>query len=82
MSVLVLKMREVSCGIEARGDDLSVAVQVMNVTPEQLSNVGLWQYLRGYLGESAGPHSYRWHQVAFVLVTIRDSALQWWHQCG
>ncbi|NXG43092.1 URFB1 protein, partial [Psilopogon haemacephalus] len=58
VSVLVLKMREVSCGIEARGDDLSVAVQVMNVTPEQLSNVGMWQYLRGYLGlcpAAAGP---------------------------
>ncbi|XP_068015935.1 bridge-like lipid transfer protein family member 3A isoform X2 [Melanerpes formicivorus] len=53
VSVLVLKMREVSCGIEARGDDLSVAVQVMDVTPEQLSNVGMWQYLRGYL--AAGP---------------------------
>ncbi|KFV71674.1 UHRF1-binding protein 1, partial [Dryobates pubescens] len=53
VSVLVLKMKEVSCGIEARGDDLSVAVQVMDVTPEQLSNVGMWQYLRGYL--AAGP---------------------------
>ncbi|XP_010005425.1 PREDICTED: UHRF1-binding protein 1 [Chaetura pelagica] len=51
VSVLVLKMSEVSCGIEARGDDLSVAVQVMNVVPEQLSNVGMWQYLRGYLGD-------------------------------
>ncbi|NXY87635.1 URFB1 protein, partial [Alcedo cyanopectus] len=50
VSVLVLKMDEVNCGIEARGDDLSVAVQVMSVVPEQLSNVGMWQYLRGYLG--------------------------------
>ncbi|XP_064894484.1 bridge-like lipid transfer protein family member 3A isoform X2 [Columba livia] len=49
VSVLVLKMNEVNCGIEARGDDLSVALQVMNVVPEQLSNVGMWQYLRGYL---------------------------------
>lgn len=52
MSVLVLKMNEVNCGIEARGDDLSVALQVMNVVPEQLNNVGMWQYLRGYLGKS------------------------------
>ncbi|KAM4645939.1 bridge-like lipid transfer protein family member 3A isoform 4-T6 [Amazona ochrocephala] len=49
VSVLVLKMNEMNCGIEARGDDLSVALQVMNVVPEQLSNVGMWQYLRGYL---------------------------------
>ncbi|KFZ66914.1 UHRF1-binding protein 1, partial [Podiceps cristatus] len=51
VSVLVLKMNEVNCGIEARGDDLSVALRVMNVAPEQLSNVGMWQYLRGYLGD-------------------------------
>ncbi|XP_026720182.1 UHRF1-binding protein 1 [Athene cunicularia] len=49
VSVLVLKMNEVNCGIEARGDDLSVALQVTNVVPEQLNNVGMWQYLRGYL---------------------------------
>ncbi|XP_074420186.1 bridge-like lipid transfer protein family member 3A [Larus michahellis] len=49
VSVLVLKMNEVNCGIEARGDDLSVALQVMSVVPEQLNNVGMWQYLRGYL---------------------------------
>ncbi|XP_054659634.1 bridge-like lipid transfer protein family member 3A isoform X3 [Grus americana] len=52
VSVLVLKMNEVNCGIEARGEDLSVAVQVMNVVPEQLNNVGMWQYLRGYLVRS------------------------------
>ncbi|KAM6044532.1 bridge-like lipid transfer protein family member 3A isoform 1-T1 [Chlamydotis macqueenii] len=49
VSVLVLKLNEVNCGIEARGDDLSVALQVTNVVPEQLNNVGMWQYLRGYL---------------------------------
>ncbi|XP_075578666.1 bridge-like lipid transfer protein family member 3A [Pelecanus crispus] len=49
VSVLVLKMNEVNCGIEARGDDLSVALQVRNVVPEQLNNIGMWQYLRGYL---------------------------------
>ncbi|XP_068275265.1 bridge-like lipid transfer protein family member 3A [Nyctibius grandis] len=49
VSVFVLKVNEVNCGIEARGDDLSVAVQVMNVVPEQLNNIGMWQYLRGYL---------------------------------
>lgn len=45
-------MNEVNCGIEARGDDLSVALRVMNVVPEQLNNVGMWQYLRGYLGKT------------------------------
>ncbi|XP_054251974.1 bridge-like lipid transfer protein family member 3A isoform X2 [Indicator indicator] len=64
VSALVLKMREVSCGIEAQGDDLSVAVQVMDVTPEQLSNIGMWQYLHGYLGDAvpeqpAGPEAGR-----------------------
>ncbi|XP_072211999.1 bridge-like lipid transfer protein family member 3A [Excalfactoria chinensis] len=52
VSVLILKMNGVNCAIEARGDDLSVAVQVMNVVPEQLNNVGMWQYLRGYLGDA------------------------------
>ncbi|XP_009463979.1 PREDICTED: UHRF1-binding protein 1 [Nipponia nippon] len=51
VSVLVLKMNEVNCGIEARGDDLSVALQVTNVVPEQLNNIGMWQYLRRYLGD-------------------------------
>ncbi|KFO89630.1 UHRF1-binding protein 1, partial [Buceros rhinoceros silvestris] len=51
VSVLVLKMNEVNCGIEARGDDLSLALQARTVVPEQLSNVGMWQYLRGYLGD-------------------------------
>ncbi|CAM4664657.1 unnamed protein product [Lepidochelys olivacea] len=46
VSVLVLKMNEVNCGIEARGDDLSLAVQVMEVTVEQLGNIGMWQYLQ------------------------------------
>ncbi|XP_031461598.1 UHRF1-binding protein 1 [Phasianus colchicus] len=52
VSVLLLKMNEVNCAIEARGDDLSVALQVMNVVPEQLNNVGMWQYLRGYVGDA------------------------------
>uniref|UniRef100_A0A669QHM5 UHRF1 binding protein 1 n=1 Tax=Phasianus colchicus TaxID=9054 RepID=A0A669QHM5_PHACC len=53
VSVLLLKMNEVNCAIEARGDDLSVALQVMNVVPEQLNNVGMWQYLRGYVAPEA-----------------------------
>uniref|UniRef100_A0A8C9L3Q9 UHRF1-binding protein 1 n=1 Tax=Pavo cristatus TaxID=9049 RepID=A0A8C9L3Q9_PAVCR len=57
VSVLVLKMNEVNCAIEARGDDLSVAVQVMNVAPEQLNNVGMWQYLRGLSGTCFAPEA-------------------------
>ncbi|KAL2295422.1 hypothetical protein Nmel_017834 [Mimus melanotis] len=49
VSVLVLKMNDVNCAIEVQGDDLSVALQVMNVVPEQLNNVGMWQFLRGYV---------------------------------
>lgn len=52
MSVLVLKMNDVNCAIEVQGDDLSVALQVMNVVPEQLNNVGMWQFLRGYVGKT------------------------------
>uniref|UniRef100_A0A8C6YXW8 UHRF1 binding protein 1 n=1 Tax=Nothoprocta perdicaria TaxID=30464 RepID=A0A8C6YXW8_NOTPE len=52
VSVLVLKMNQVNCGIEARDDDLSVALQVTEVVPEQLNNVGMWQYLCGYLGDA------------------------------
>uniref|UniRef100_A0A8U8BLV5 UHRF1-binding protein 1 n=1 Tax=Geospiza parvula TaxID=87175 RepID=A0A8U8BLV5_GEOPR len=48
VSVLVLKMSDVNCAIEVQGDDLSVALQVMKVVPEQLNNVGMWQFLRGY----------------------------------
>ncbi|XP_039421181.1 UHRF1-binding protein 1 [Corvus cornix cornix] len=49
VSVLVLKMNDVNCATEVQGDDLSVALQVMNVVPEQLNNVGMWQFLRGYV---------------------------------
>ncbi|NXO71534.1 URFB1 protein, partial [Phainopepla nitens] len=52
VSVLVLKLSDVNCAIEVQGDDLSVALQVMNVVPEQLNNVGMWQFLRGYVGDA------------------------------
>ncbi|NWR21409.1 URFB1 protein, partial [Emberiza fucata] len=51
VSVLVLKMSDVNCAVEVQGDDLSVALQVMKVVPEQLNNVGMWQFLRGYVGD-------------------------------
>ncbi|NWT28642.1 URFB1 protein, partial [Cardinalis cardinalis] len=62
VSVLVLKMSDVNSAIEVQGDDLSVALQVMKVVPEQLNNVGMWQFLRGYValgdpgeGKAASP---------------------------
>nr|XP_026652650.1 UHRF1-binding protein 1 [Zonotrichia albicollis] len=62
VSVLVLKMSDVNCAVEVQGDDLSVALQVMKVVPEQLNNVGMWQFLRGYValgdpgeGKAASP---------------------------
>ncbi|XP_055119790.2 bridge-like lipid transfer protein family member 3A isoform X2 [Symphalangus syndactylus] len=47
VSVLVLKVNEVSFGIEVRGEDLTVALQAEELTLRQLGTVGLWQFLRG-----------------------------------
>uniref|UniRef100_A0A2K5R2G6 Bridge-like lipid transfer protein family member 3A n=1 Tax=Cebus imitator TaxID=2715852 RepID=A0A2K5R2G6_CEBIM len=47
VSVLVLKVNEVSFGIEVRGEDLTVALQAEELTLQQLGTVGLWQFLRG-----------------------------------
>ncbi|XP_053459203.1 bridge-like lipid transfer protein family member 3A [Nycticebus coucang] len=47
VSVLVLKVNEVSFGIEVRGDDLSVALQAEELTLQQLGTVGHWQFLHG-----------------------------------
>ncbi|KAF7472791.1 UHRF1-binding protein 1 [Marmota monax] len=47
VSVLVLKVNEVSVGIEVRGEDLTVALQAEELTLQQLGTVGLWQFLQG-----------------------------------
>ncbi|KAJ8787578.1 hypothetical protein J1605_022893 [Eschrichtius robustus] len=47
VSVLVLKVNEVSLGIEVRGEDLTVALQAEELTLQQLGTVGLWQFLHG-----------------------------------
>uniref|UniRef100_F7BQI9 Bridge-like lipid transfer protein family member 3A n=1 Tax=Callithrix jacchus TaxID=9483 RepID=F7BQI9_CALJA len=47
VSVLVLKVNEVSFGIEVRGEDLTVALQAEELTLQQLGTMGLWQFLRG-----------------------------------
>ncbi|XP_031203086.1 UHRF1-binding protein 1 isoform X1 [Mastomys coucha] len=52
VSVLVLKVSEVSLGIEVRGEDLAVALQAEELALQQLGTVGLWQFLHG---ECLGP---------------------------
>uniref|UniRef100_A0A8C5P0N5 Bridge-like lipid transfer protein family member 3A n=1 Tax=Jaculus jaculus TaxID=51337 RepID=A0A8C5P0N5_JACJA len=47
VSVLVLKVSEVSCGIEVRGEDLTIALQAEELTLQQLGTVQLWQFLHG-----------------------------------
>ncbi|XP_051043131.1 bridge-like lipid transfer protein family member 3A [Phodopus roborovskii] len=47
VSVLVLKVNEVSMGIEIRGQDLTVALQAEELALQQLGTVGLWQFLHG-----------------------------------
>ncbi|XP_049997131.1 bridge-like lipid transfer protein family member 3A [Alexandromys fortis] len=47
VSVLVLKVNEVSFGIEVRGEDLTVALQAEELALQQLGTVGLWQFLHG-----------------------------------
>ncbi|XP_007937552.1 UHRF1-binding protein 1 [Orycteropus afer afer] len=47
VSVLVLKVNEVSFGIEVRGEDLTVALQAEELTLQQLGTMGLWQFLHG-----------------------------------
>lgn len=47
MSVLVLKVNEVSLGVEVHGEDLTVALQAEQLALQQLGTVGLWQFLHG-----------------------------------
>lgn len=45
VSVLVLKVQSVCVGMEAMGESTAVALEVGRVTPSQLGNVSLRQYL-------------------------------------
>ncbi|XP_064140915.1 bridge-like lipid transfer protein family member 3A [Loxodonta africana] len=47
VSVLVLKVNEVSFGIEVRGEDVTVALQAEELAFQQLGTMGLWQFLQG-----------------------------------
>lgn len=44
--MLVLKTNELNCVIESKGDDMTLALQVMELTPEHLGNISMWQYLQ------------------------------------
>lgn len=45
VSVLVLKVQSVCVGMEVLGESTAVALEVGRVTPSQLGNVSLRQYL-------------------------------------
>ncbi|XP_048409382.1 bridge-like lipid transfer protein family member 3A isoform X3 [Stegostoma tigrinum] len=44
-SVLLLKIFDLNCGIDIRGDDLFVGVEAKEVIPDQLGNLGVQQFL-------------------------------------
>ncbi|XP_029453241.1 UHRF1-binding protein 1-like [Rhinatrema bivittatum] len=45
MSVVVFKIFGITCGVDMKGEDATVALQVNQVTPKELGNVGIRQYL-------------------------------------
>ncbi|XP_041051520.1 UHRF1-binding protein 1 [Carcharodon carcharias] len=47
-SVLLLKIFDLNCGIDIRGDDLSIGVQAKEVILDQLGNVGAQQFLSSH----------------------------------
>ncbi|XP_058520239.1 bridge-like lipid transfer protein family member 3A isoform X2 [Ochotona princeps] len=47
VSVLVLKVHEVTLGLEVCGEDLTIALQAEELALQQLGTVGLWQFLHG-----------------------------------
>lgn len=57
VSVLVLKVNEVSFGIEVRGEDLTVALQAEELMLQQLGTMGLWQFLHGQCPGEDGSRS-------------------------
>lgn len=53
----MLKVNEVSLGIEVRGEDLTVALQAEELSLQHLGTVGLWQFLHGQCPGKDGGHS-------------------------
>ncbi|XP_030070070.1 bridge-like lipid transfer protein family member 3B isoform X2 [Microcaecilia unicolor] len=44
MSVVVFKIFGINCGVDVKGEDAGVALQINQVTPKQLGNVSIRQY--------------------------------------
>lgn len=55
VSVLVLRVKEVSLGIEVRGEDLTVALQAEELTLQQPGTMALWKFLHGQYPGKDGP---------------------------
>lgn len=53
----MLKVNEVSLGIEVRGEDLTVALQAEELSLQHLGTVGLWPFLHGQCPGKEGGHS-------------------------
>ncbi|XP_068134420.1 bridge-like lipid transfer protein family member 3B [Hyperolius riggenbachi] len=45
VSVVVFRISDVTGGIDIKGDDITLCLQVNQVIPKQLGNVRVWQYL-------------------------------------
>ncbi|XP_041084448.1 UHRF1-binding protein 1-like [Polyodon spathula] len=48
VSVLLLRLSDVGCAVDMKGDDLLVALEARDVVPEQLGNVTMQQLLSGH----------------------------------
>nr|XP_060629091.1 bridge-like lipid transfer protein family member 3A isoform X2 [Anolis sagrei ordinatus] len=46
VSILLLKMNEVNGVIEIKGEDMALALQVMQLNPEHLGNLNMWHFLQ------------------------------------
>ncbi|KAE8281355.1 UHRF1-binding protein 1-like [Larimichthys crocea] len=79
VSVLVLKVQSVCVGMEAVGESTAVALEVGQVTPSQLGNVSLRQYLsnRSLAGgdiSSASVRGAHSPEASFLMSTMRNLA--------
>uniref|UniRef100_A0A8D0L272 Bridge-like lipid transfer protein family member 3A n=1 Tax=Sphenodon punctatus TaxID=8508 RepID=A0A8D0L272_SPHPU len=73
VSVLVLKMNEVNCGIEIRGDDVSVAMQIMECASVAVNCYNIPQVcFRLEIGPSAVVHSPLAVQNGFIHILIHN----------